>query len=82
MAFFKRKPKKIVDLELASYYTIKNLIVDAEHVFFKYGRKNQNYLLTTKEKVLDEVKHSSLGADISEKKGNWYICIPKISDII
>jgi hypothetical protein len=79
---FKRKEKVNTNLELASHYTISQLLKDTEMVFFKVGRKRKDYVLTETSVVLQEVKHSFVGADISKKNNKWYVCIPYISDIV
>ena len=78
---FKKKEKTNVNLELASHYTISKLLQDTDKVFFKVGRKRKDYILTATKIVLEEVKHSFVGADISKKNNKWYVCIPYISDI-
>lgn len=68
--------------ELASYFTISNFIKNEKEVFFKFGRKNRKYILTSTEEVLEEVKRSFVGADVFYKRKKWYVCIPLINDII
>ena len=77
---FARREK--INLQLASYYTINDLLKNTDMVYFKIGRRKKDYILTDKKQVLEEVKHSFMGADILKKFNKWYVCIPYINDIV